>query len=81
VVALAPEDPFRVAPVVNVPNVNKLEEDVLIIPEVIVKVPETKSGTLNVTPVAFALLIVKFPTLALNDETTAPPDKSLLELR
>ena len=41
--------------VVSVPKCNTLDSVVLIIPELIVKVPLTDKGTFNVTPVALEL--------------------------
>ena len=54
----------NVPAVVAVPKVNKLVADVLISPEVIVKVPDILRGMLNVTPVALVLLTVKFVNFA-----------------
>ena len=50
--------PAKIPAAVAVPNVNKFVVVVLIIPEVIVNVPLTDKGTLNVTPVALVLLTV-----------------------
>ena len=59
--------PAKVPAAVAVPNVNKFVLVVLIIPDVIVKVPLIDKGTFNVTPVAFELLTVKEVKLAVGE--------------
>ena len=56
---VAVAEPDKVPAVVEVPSLKILEFDVNTLPEVNVSVPLIESGTDNVTPVEFELLIVR----------------------